>query len=165
MCGDRATWAHSVCRSQVGQTHGSKALDSRGQVLMCNICLGSRIWQIGKLPNWTVHMCSTQPTLSLCVTWSTLEITNVGKQSVWIMKPQVRRAFTCRLAFSSATCLRAAAARASAESALSLSSLKATVAPADPVHANIFLSAGLLVITCAYLHTTTRSTQVRNAWH
>ncbi|KAA6429068.1 MAG: hypothetical protein FRX49_01178 [Trebouxia sp. A1-2] len=37
------------------------------------------------------------------------------------------------LALSSATCLRAAAARASAESALSLSSLKATVAPADPV--------------------------------
>lgn len=28
----------------------------------------SRIANLAKLPNWTVHMCSTQPTLSLYVT-------------------------------------------------------------------------------------------------
>jgi len=44
-----------------------------------------------------------------------------------------------------------------------LSSLKATVAPADPVQASIIYIAGLLENTCICLHITKRYPQFRNA--
>ena len=78
-----------------------------------------------------------------------------------IARAAVRGQVRCRLALSSAICLTADAALASAESARSLSSLRATDAPGEPatnkVHNQVAVAAKLRQAAAGARHTSARS--------